>query len=87
MRAWMGRSFTSLLVSVKFFVLIQLLIAANLFFDIEWLWGVVLVSMCLAFAADVIARMKNARARRAVVFGGPAGVTRTGGGARPPPRG
>lgn len=66
MRAWMGRSFTSLLVSVKFFVLIQLLIAANLFFDIEWLWGVVLVSMCLAFAADVIARMKNARAGRAV---------------------
>lgn len=56
----------SFLVSVKCFVLIQLLVAANLFFDIDWLWGFLLVSMALAFTADVRARMKNARYKRAV---------------------
>lgn len=66
MRTWIGRSFMSFLVSVKCFVLIQLLVAANLFFDIDWLWGFLLVSMALAFTADVRARMKNARDKRAV---------------------
>lgn len=66
MRAWMGRSLMSFLVSVKFFVLIQVLTAVNLFFDIELVWGVVLVSVALAFAADVVVKMKNARKKRAV---------------------
>lgn len=66
MRAWMGRSLMSFLVSVKFFVLIQVLTAVNLFFDIELVWGVVLVFVALAFAADVMARMKSARKKRAL---------------------
>lgn len=45
---------------------IHLAMAANLFFDIEFVWGAVLALMALAFTADVRARMKNARARRAV---------------------
>lgn len=66
MRAWIGRKVTSLLVSKKFFVFAHLVMAANLFFDIEFLWGAVLALVVLAFAADVRARMKNARAVRAV---------------------
>lgn len=66
MRVWIGRKVTSLLVSKKFFVFVHLVMAANLFFDIEFVWGAVLALVVLAFAADVRARMKNARAVRAV---------------------
>lgn len=66
MRAWIGRKVTSLLVSKKFFVFVHLVMAANLFFDIEFVWGAVLALVVLAFAGDVRVRMKNARARRAV---------------------
>lgn len=66
MRAWIGRKVISILVSKKFFVFVHLAMAANLFFDIEFVWGAALALVVLAFAADVRARMKNARAGRAV---------------------
>lgn len=66
MRNGIGRRTTSLLVSAKFFVFVHLVMVANLFFDIEFVWGAVLALMALAFTADVRARMKNARYKRAV---------------------